>query len=263
MRVQLDALPTDNWQHFLRQRDLEQILAASPGPIDGPVLEIGCGDGYLTKLLRKRFDQVIPVDLSPRGRVDGVCVATAEMLPFRNNKFGFVFSSNVLEHVEDLQACLGELHRVTKPRALMVHTMPTAAWKALQFVLHPAHLLVHSVYPKITRNVKPTSDHSDTPREQRTSDSGQPTTRLLDRTLAALRPAIHGTAPTHLEEFRRFRVKWWVDQFSVNGFEVIKTESLYLHSPYQLSPYRALGIRESISRWGISSVAAYWLKKST
>ena len=89
MRVRLDALPTDNWQHFLRQRDLEQILAASPGPIDGPVLEIGCGDGYLTKLLRKRFDQVIPVDLSPRGRVDGVCLATAEMLPFRNNKFGF------------------------------------------------------------------------------------------------------------------------------------------------------------------------------
>ena len=74
-------------------------------------------------------------------------------------------------------------------------------------------------------------------------------------------PLVHGVSESHYEEFRHFRISWWIDQFSANGFKVIETAPLFLHSAYRLFPYRALALREGLSRAGLSSVHAYWLKK--
>ena len=76
-----------------------------------------------------------------------------------------------------------------------------------------------------------------------------------------LMPLVHGVSESHYEEFLHFRISWWIDQFTANRFEVIETAPLFLHSAYRLFPYRALALREGLSRAGLSSVMAYWLKK--
>ena len=77
MRVTKRGLPTDNWHHFLRLRDLRQIV--DEVPIDGAsrVLELGAGDGVQTAALRELFSQVVPIDIAPSGQVPGVVMADA------------------------------------------------------------------------------------------------------------------------------------------------------------------------------------------
>ncbi len=265
MRVDLNKLPGDDWLHFLRARDLRQVLAGLPESVKGPVLEVGCGDGFLTTQLRRRFDQVIPVDIRPRAYVDRLCVASAEALPFADGYFGFVFSSNVLEHVENPSACYGELDRVTRSDATMVHAMPTPFWKALQVALYPFHVLQVQLGKLMGRREKvrfPAGVQVGVvPCSVEGSErvSGEET---WERKRSRLLPPIHGVSPSHLQEMSRFRRNWWVDQFSRNGFYVYRTAPLYLHSAYRLLPYRGLRLRELASRLGLSSVVAYWVRKA-
>ena len=69
--VDTSGLPTDNWHHFLRLRDLRQVIAEVP--VDGieRVLELGAGDGVQTAALREFFPEVVPIDIAPSGVVDG------------------------------------------------------------------------------------------------------------------------------------------------------------------------------------------------
>lgn len=266
MRVELDNLPGDNWEHFLRSRDLKQALGVTPEPLHGPVLEIGCGDGFITTLLRQRFEQVIPIDLQPRGHVHKLCIANAESLPFPDGYFGFIFSSNVLEHVENLTTCFEELGRVMRDDAIMLHTMPTPTWKVLQLALHFLHLLFHSVGPKLTgANSKAKSNTELSLSVSLPSEHSWPSWdgRSWIRFQTILWPPIHGVASSHIEELKRFRVEWWIDRFRAGGFSVFRTAPLYLHSAYRLFPYRGLKFREIVSRAGWSSVFAYWVRKAS
>ncbi|MCI0776230.1 MAG: class I SAM-dependent methyltransferase, partial [Chloroflexi bacterium] len=111
MRVDTYGLPADNWHHFLRLRDLRQILAEVPLEGVTRVLELGAGDGVQSSALREHFAEVTPIDIAPSGDVDGLIVADASSLPFVDSYFDLVFSSNVLEHIEDLDACMAEMKR--------------------------------------------------------------------------------------------------------------------------------------------------------
>ncbi len=251
MRVETDGLPRDEWLHFLRHRDLEQVFAGPANGIKGPALEIGCGDGYVTSLLRQRLEDVVPVDLSPWRPVEGVCVANAEALPFKSGHFSLVYSSNVLEHVEDLAACLEELNRVTRRDALMVHAMPTLTWKALQLALYPAHLMLHRALPKALG-----------PRDAGATADAGPTDARAPSRLRMLWPPVHGTASSHLEELVRFRSAWWAKRFSAHGLELVRIVNLYFHSAYRFLPYRMLPLRDILGRAGLSTVRAYWVRKA-
>lgn len=50
-------------------------------------------------------------------------------IPFPDHSFDVVFSSNVLEHVEDLKGLLDDAVRVLKPGGIMVHILPSATWR--------------------------------------------------------------------------------------------------------------------------------------
>ena len=46
-------------------------------------------------------------------------------LPFEDNRFDYVISSQVLEHVMDYDATFGEIRRVLKPGGISLHTFPS------------------------------------------------------------------------------------------------------------------------------------------
>ena len=113
-----------------RLETLVRLLAPAPG--EG-VLDIGCGSGWLGACCHPRGARVCAMDI---GRV-GVSGARARFpeaasyqvgdvyhLPFAEESFDAVALSEVVEHLEDVDAALGEAWRVLRPGGRMVVSVP-------------------------------------------------------------------------------------------------------------------------------------------
>ncbi|MEO0678930.1 MAG: class I SAM-dependent methyltransferase [Pseudomonadota bacterium] len=101
-------------------------LAALIGPGDGaPAVDIGCGEGRVSRLLGdlgwtvSASDGVAEMaeaarDLASAPRID---VAPANALPYKDAAFSLVLLYNCLMDIEDLDAALAEARRVAAPSA--------------------------------------------------------------------------------------------------------------------------------------------------
>jgi SAM-dependent methyltransferase len=93
----------------------------------GSALDIGCGDGTVTRLLATRFSPVTGIDVKAK-KIDeakaaaaeaGVkvdfLVASGDAIPFADRHFDVVAFSNSLHHMPDAAAALREATRVLRP----------------------------------------------------------------------------------------------------------------------------------------------------
>ena len=126
------------WVHYLRKIEFETVIRLIPLGRDSSVLEIGCGDGFQSDLLRQRFRHVFATDpYRCPDHLDGFLFAGAESLPFPDEIFDLVFSSNAFEHMADRTRAAREAARVMRPGGYLVHTVPTQFWKATSLLLNP------------------------------------------------------------------------------------------------------------------------------
>ena len=91
------------------------------------VLEIGCGNGNGTKLIKKYFapDNITAVDLdekmiklAQKHNKDSTVsfkIMDASNLDFPDNRFDAIFDFGIIHHIPDWKECLHELKRVLKP----------------------------------------------------------------------------------------------------------------------------------------------------
>ena len=262
MRVETTGLPTDNWHHFLRLRDLRQIISVEQPYRNARVLELGAGDGVQTAALRELFLKVTPTDPAPFGDVDGMIVADAASLPFEDDSFDLIFSSNVLEHVENLDEAFAEMKRVLTPGGIMIHSMPTGTWKIIQLIGRPLasgikiyRRLIPGVAVNAGRVKLGASFDPDSPSESKRS--------MFLRIIGLVIPTVHGVSGNHFSEFVRFRPRWWKRRFEGAGFDCYRSSPLYLHSPYDLFPYRLMELRDWLSKTGLASVDVFWLRNNS
>lgn len=128
-------MPTQrNWfdaggQSYARFRpDYPPALAAylaSTAPAHRRAVDVGCGNGQLTRLLADHFDQVIGLDPSadqvahamPHARVDYRC-APAEQLALPDGCADLITAAQAA-HWFDLPAFYGEVRRVAAPGAVL------------------------------------------------------------------------------------------------------------------------------------------------
>jgi len=119
----------------------ETLVGLSPDAVSGRVLEVGCGIGNLTRIVLRRPDVTLlhSIDLDPayvarvRGTVDDVrlhltAVSAEEVCPPEYsgaaNGFDCIFSSNVLEHIEDDVRVLRNFRAMLKPRGVVLVLVP-------------------------------------------------------------------------------------------------------------------------------------------
>ena len=101
---------------------------------DSTILDVGCKDGYLLKLIRSgnQSCKCYGIEKNPKGLeiIENCDVRVADVtnLPFGNNFFEIVFVLDVLEHVKDLDKAIEEIKRVLKNNGFVVLSGPTETW---------------------------------------------------------------------------------------------------------------------------------------
>jgi len=99
------------------------------------VADIGCGTGYLTKVLAEKSKEVTAVDASvemlnvarrelEKAGLDNIRFirGEAEKLPVHGNQFDLVFANMLLHHLSDPGEALREFQRILKPGGLTIIT---------------------------------------------------------------------------------------------------------------------------------------------
>jgi SAM-dependent methyltransferase len=135
----VDAPPAYFWDALACQVPLNlamwranELVALSGLSFEGRVLDLGCGNGLISRILfPNKID--VGIDLWPnrllkairRGTYRSVCGTSGTALPFADASFGTVFSNSVLEHIPDIDPVCVEVARVLKPGGRFVFTTPT------------------------------------------------------------------------------------------------------------------------------------------
>jgi len=101
-----------------RLRCLDKL--AYPFRGDESLLDCGCGNGGVARILRRRVREVTAIDVEPSSdwrNEAGLTflVADAEQLPFENETFDLVHSKDSLHHMSSPEHALAEYNRVLRP----------------------------------------------------------------------------------------------------------------------------------------------------
>jgi ubiquinone/menaquinone biosynthesis C-methylase UbiE len=117
-------------------------------PANSKILDVGCG--YNGKLLYKIKDKIkagfgIDISVNQEHRDDKITLIKHNLtqpLPFENNSFDVVTSLANLEHLQNPEYSLEEIHRILKPGGLLLLTTPTTFSKpVLEFLSYKLGLI--------------------------------------------------------------------------------------------------------------------------
>lgn len=230
----------------------QEILEVRKYLNEGCLLEIGGGSGYQAMLLAEMGYHVTSVDVTIRSDAifpiqpyDGI------HLPGRDQEFGTIFSSNVLEHVQHLPELFGEMRRVLKDEGLAVHVMPSSVWRFWTTVArYPFLLKVALGLKKPGRGI---ASVADLPKAQRFI-------KILKR--ICFEPP-HGEFKSAWQELVEFRGKRWKQRFESNGFEIVSQRGNELfYTGYSTFPKMSLKVRRHLARLFGSSCHVFVVRKS-
>lgn len=130
----LEFLTANIGDMALKRRVLSIVKGLDISPLDS-ILDCGCGDGLYLKIIKELSGAAVSgFDLNgeslrlARGYTKDMGVPLVQgrigELPYKDNSFGKIFSTEVLEHVEDDLGALKEILRILKTGGRLIITVP-------------------------------------------------------------------------------------------------------------------------------------------
>jgi len=245
----------------IRAHELRQALMWFPPPLDADrirtVLEIGAGTGQQARAIQAEGYRVTAVDLQNSHyravRVFDVIDYDGTTIPAADGSVDIVFSSNVLEHVGDIDALLDEMRRVLADDGTAIHLIPSSVCRLWSF---PAHYvwLARRVVRRLALAVRGSEpgEMADIPR----------TPAAASEWLRTLFPSRHGERGSALTEVWYFSRRWWLRKFAEHGFGVCRVEPNHLFYTMANSTSLGIGLRQRLSRILGSACTLYVLRKA-
>lgn len=221
-----------NIHQILRETEVNLIKDVLIKFKGGDALELGCGDGFQTKLLSPFFSKIISTDLNKSRmnfKLDNqkgieIKVLDAEKVgeAFEENSFDVIFSSNLLEHLPNYDICLVGINKVLKKNGLAIIILPNSLWRLSTIIFH---------YPDKLRNLcnRVFLNKSSKFYNENNLKSFKKENKLLN----ILFPKAHGAYKNSLIELYEFSLIKWKKVFLNHGFKIIEIRKGTLSSGYR------------------------------
>ncbi len=104
-------------------------------PLEGPVLDLGSGDGHFSAVALAAARHPLTAGIDPdatmlreasgRGAYQGLAQALGGALPFGDGRFRTVVSNSVLEHIPEVEPVLAEVSRVLSRGGRFIFCVPS------------------------------------------------------------------------------------------------------------------------------------------
>jgi SAM-dependent methyltransferase len=127
--------PGAEWLAPLRALEVKRFHAVRDA-CRPPVLDLGCGDGYVSSLaLGPSITAGIDLDEMTLKRAAArrifrvLLKADARRLPFAAGSFRTVYSNGAMEHMDDIPTVLGEIARVLVPGGVLAALVPSGRFR--------------------------------------------------------------------------------------------------------------------------------------
>lgn len=108
--------------YFFSRRNLHKDLNKYVHYLSGKCLDFGCGIQPYKKMLP--VEDYIGVEIETENKIKNIVYYDGHVLPFRDKEFDSIISSEVFEHVVNIEEILRELKRVLKDKGIMLVTVP-------------------------------------------------------------------------------------------------------------------------------------------
>lgn len=112
-----------NPYYFSRKMLYENIKKYSHY-MNGKCLDFGCGTMPYKRLLP--VEQYVGVEIETENKQPGIIYYDGHRIPFKDETFDSIISSEVFEHVPNIEEIVVELYRVLKPEGIILCTIPFA-----------------------------------------------------------------------------------------------------------------------------------------
>ena len=197
----------------LRIVEMERLLHSFPP--GARILEFGAGTGRQARFLSDRGFDVVAIDLPDssyaKQLVFPVMQYDGQHIPLDDQSIDVIFSSNVLEHVENIPTIMAEFRRILRPSGFGLHVMPTPCWRLWTFLSGAANATVAAA--RIPKDLIHPPDKI---------GRWASLARNMRAIVAGVIPLGHGIAPEGISELWTFSRHAWVRKFRRNGFDVIQ-----------------------------------------
>jgi len=190
------------------------------------LLEIGAGTGWQAKALTQQGYTVEAIDVKESNyseeRIWPVLDYDGKTIPFYDNYFDVIFSSNVLAHIPHLEDFQAEIKRVLKYDGIVIHVVPSGSWRFWTNITH--YFFVIKSFFKILQNKisKPNKDRElDSLVLNKVESLGK--TELIKKAIFPPRLGETGNSMTEIYRFSRYgwnaffkNTGWKIDKFYHN-----------------------------------------------
>ena len=271
----MNSTPDANFLEAIRLSELRQIedILKNVVASTARILEIGAGTGWQARELAARGYAVSAIDIPTsnhgKGRIWPIIDFDGRHIPFPDNSFDVVYSSNVLEHVEDIDTLNIEIIRVLRSDGFAIHYVPTSAWRGWSLAaFYPA--LLRDTLRRVARRLAP--DRSGpiaaptvpvTPAGSVLPAPQHRHTSVLRKVVRRIVPHAHGAVGTSISELVRFSRRSWNDFFTSRGWHIVtyNLNGLFLTGDMMLGYRLSIERRKRLSRALGCTAHLYVLKR--
>ncbi|WP_417067891.1 class I SAM-dependent methyltransferase [Niveibacterium terrae] len=238
---------------LMRAKECFPVLAAGRGRL----LELGAGNGYQARMLEAAGFDVTAVDMADSyyhsRRVFPIIDYDGKHIPQDTASVDIVFSSNLLEHVGDIDDFLDEIARVMTKTGYAIHVLPTPAWRFWTSFFH-YFWLVKRVRDLVLVRSRGSVAEDHAPRAPRS----------FADLLKILFPFRHGERGNVFSETFYFSRRWWLRKFSEHGYDVVLDYpvGIFYSGAIVLGGGLSIRARQRLARFLGSSSRLYVLKRS-